>query len=75
MPSDNRSAGDGLKGDEANRLEAIRFGRTVEGKFAALFVSDQANLSSFDHRQGSSNERPKDHGIKSLNDARLLCPS
>jgi hypothetical protein len=28
-------------------------------------VSDQANLSSFDHRQGSSNERPKDHGFKS----------
>jgi hypothetical protein len=38
-------------------------------------VSDQANLSSFDHREGSSNERPKNHGIKSLNDARLLCPS
>jgi hypothetical protein len=38
-------------------------------------VSDQANLSSFVHRQGSSNERPKDHGFKSLKDARLLCPS
>jgi hypothetical protein len=31
-------------------------------------------LSSFDHRQGTSNERPKDHGFKSLKDARLLCP-
>jgi hypothetical protein len=40
-----------------------------------MTVSDQANLSSFDHRQGSSNERPKDRGFKSLNDARLLCPS
>ena len=38
-------------------------------------MSDLANLSSLDHRQGCSNERPQDHGIKSLMDARLFYPS
>ena len=50
-------------------------GLTLRKPPGARTVSDQANLSSFDHQQRSSNERPKDHGFKSLNDARLLCPS
>jgi hypothetical protein len=36
-------------------------------------VNDQADLSSFDHRQRNSKQRPKGTRIKSLNDARLLC--
>jgi hypothetical protein len=56
--------------------------KAVPGKFTSLSltcrgttVSDQANWSSFDHRKRSSNERPKDHGIKFLNDATPLLSS
>ena len=38
-------------------------------------ANNQANLSSVDHGQASSNERPKRTRIKPVNDARLLCPS
>jgi hypothetical protein len=54
----------------------LRIGRcaSISTEFA-LRVSDKANLSSSDHRQESSHERQKDHGINSLTDNKLLCPS
>jgi len=37
-------------------------------------MSNRANLGSFDNRQRSSDELPKDRGIELLHDVPLRCP-